>query len=343
MPVGELLSTEEISEGLRRAWFPVARSSDIAAPQATELLGRRLVAFRDASGTARVTDRRCPHRGGDLAAGEIRGTRVSCPYHGWEFDGQNGACTAIPALGPDARIPRNARIDAYPVVERYGLIWTVLGDPLTDVPDLPELEPLGMTYLVGEPIPTAAGILASAENFRDVAHFPFVHASTMGGVPKEVERLRVRAEGFETWLTREYSVGGGDAGTYVFDEGVAVHYHAVMPALVSGRFDYGEQGQRIILECFQPLGPTGTIIYPVSGTAEHYTVSTPEQALADEEFVINEDKPILDGLWPLEVPLDGSYNEVSIAADRYTLTTRNAFSSFVRTALTTGVRERSTV
>jgi hypothetical protein len=217
----------------------------------------------------------------------------------------------------------------------------VLGHPLTAVPDLPELEPLAMTYLVGQPIPTDAGILACAENFRDVAHFPFVHASTMGGVSKEVERLDVTADGFETWLTREYSVGGGEAGTYVFDEGVAVHYHAVMPALVSGRFDYGEKGQRIILECFQPLGPTGTIIYPVSGTAQHYTVSTPEQALADEEFVINEDKPVLDGLWPLEVPLDGAFSEVSISADRYTLTTRKAFTSFVRAARTADDRKVS--
>jgi phenylpropionate dioxygenase-like ring-hydroxylating dioxygenase large terminal subunit len=329
MTVSNLISAEAVAKALRHAWFPVARSKDIGTPRSTQLLEHRLVVFRDTDGVARVTDRRCPHRGGDLASGDIRGSRISCPYHGWQFDGGTGACTAIPALGPDAKIPANATITAYPTVERFGLVWTVIGDPLTAVPDLPELEPLGMTYLVGEPIPTDAGILASAENFRDVAHFPFVHASTMGGVRQEVERLDVRAEGFETWLTRQYSVGGGEAGTYVFDQGVVVHYHAVMPALVSGRFDYGERGQRIILECFQPLGPTGTIIYPVSGTAHNYTVSTPEQALADEEFVINEDKPVLDGLWPLEVPLDGSFSEVSIASDRYTLTTRKAFSSFV--------------
>lgn len=329
MTVSNGLSAEAVAKGLRRAWFPVARSTDVSTPRSTQLLEHRLVVFRDAHGIARVVDRRCPHRGGDLASGDVRGSRISCPYHGWQFDARTGACTAIPAMGPNVKIPHNARINAYPTVERFGLVWTVLGDPLLAVPDLPEIEPLEMTYLVGKPIPTDAGILAAAENFRDVAHFPFVHASTMGGVRKEIERLDVKAEGFETFLTRKYSVGGGGAGTYVFDNGVVVHYHAVMPALVSGRFDYGKQGQRIILECFQPLGPTGTIIYPVSGTAHNYTVSTPEQALADEEFVINEDKPVLDGLWPLEVPLDGSFSEVSIAADRYTLTTRKAFSSFV--------------
>jgi hypothetical protein len=190
-----------------------------------------------------------------------------------------------------------------------------------------------MTFLAGCPIPTEAGILASAENFCDMAHFRYVHGSTMGDVSPEIEPLQFRSDGYETWLSRSYAVGGGAAGTYVFSNGITVYYHSLMPAIVSGRFDYGPGGQRVILECFQPLGATGCIIYPVSGTAANYTISTPEIALAEEEFVINEDKSILDGLWPREVPLDRGVPELSVAADKFTLGTREAFRSFVAVTL----------
>jgi phenylpropionate dioxygenase-like ring-hydroxylating dioxygenase large terminal subunit len=338
-----ILTADSVAIGLRRAWFPVARSQDLDRPQASTLLDKRLVVFRGSDGKAAVTDRRCPHRGGDLADGAVKENGIQCPYHGWRFDGATGACVEIPSAGTRNRLPPGARIriEAYPVVEKYGLVWTCLGNPLNPVPNLPELDALDMKYLVGRPIPTTAGILAAAENFCDVAHFPYVHGTTMGGVSPEIETLEFRTEGHESWLSRDYVVGGAAAGTYAFDKGITVHYHACMPALVSGRFDYGPQGQRIILECFQPLGLTGCIIYPVSGTAANYTVSSPEAALADEEFVINEDKPLLDGLWPCEVSLDNSATEFSVAADRFTLATRASYRSFIERSLrSSSVSER---
>lgn len=45
---------------------------------------------------ARVGDKyhavnsRCPHMGGDLAAGQLKGTVVTCPLHGSQFDVTNG-------------------------------------------------------------------------------------------------------------------------------------------------------------------------------------------------------------------------------------------------------------
>ncbi len=45
---------------------------------------------------ARVGDKyyavgnRCPHRGGELAAGQLKGTVVTCPLHGSQFDITDG-------------------------------------------------------------------------------------------------------------------------------------------------------------------------------------------------------------------------------------------------------------
>ena len=35
----------------------------------------------------------CPHAGGNLAAGDVRANVVTCPWHQWSFNLDNGACT----------------------------------------------------------------------------------------------------------------------------------------------------------------------------------------------------------------------------------------------------------
>lgn len=32
----------------------------------------------------------CPHAGGPLASGVVRGNVVTCPWHGWQFDVASG-------------------------------------------------------------------------------------------------------------------------------------------------------------------------------------------------------------------------------------------------------------
>lgn len=42
----------------------------------------------------------CPHEGGPLGEGRIKGTSVVCPWHEWEFDLKSGCCVNVP--GADA-------------------------------------------------------------------------------------------------------------------------------------------------------------------------------------------------------------------------------------------------
>ena len=115
-------------------WYPIAKSEDITAdePFRAQIMGLKFVAYRDQEGKAHVLSDTCVHRGGSLSKGWVKDNNVVCPYHGWQFDGE-GACLKIPSLGPDAKLPPRARIDAYPVQEKFGIIFAFLGD-------LPEAE-----------------------------------------------------------------------------------------------------------------------------------------------------------------------------------------------------------
>ncbi len=123
-------------------WYVAAQSSDVVDfPYRTRMLSCDFVLFRNNDKNIVCLSDVCCHRGGSLGRGACLNGRVQCPYHGWEF-GSDGRVELIPSLGPDAKIPRRARVDSYPVEERYGLVWVFLGDmPEAERPALPELLP----------------------------------------------------------------------------------------------------------------------------------------------------------------------------------------------------------
>ena len=61
-----------------------------------------------------VVDAYCPHLGAHLGVGgQVEGDCMRCPFHGWEFDGDSGACVEIP-YGERERIPAKAHARAVP-------------------------------------------------------------------------------------------------------------------------------------------------------------------------------------------------------------------------------------
>ena len=117
-------------------WYAAERSENLTdKPLTVRMLGQNFVLYRDSTGTAHCSVSACVHRGGALADGQVLGDEIECPYHGWRY-GLDGRCTRIPSLGRDATIPLRARIDVYPVQEKYGLIFAFLGDlPEAERPD----------------------------------------------------------------------------------------------------------------------------------------------------------------------------------------------------------------
>ena len=98
-------------------WYPVILGEELKdEPVKVRMLGQNFVVFRDSEGNPNTLHDICIHRGASLSEGLIKKDCIQCPYHGWQFDGK-GECKKIPSLGKDAKIPKRAKIDAYPTEE----------------------------------------------------------------------------------------------------------------------------------------------------------------------------------------------------------------------------------
>ena len=333
-------SNQEIEWALRRAWFPIARVEDLGQPRRVELLGEVLVVFLTEDGRPSICANRCPHRGAALSDGTVDGECIVCPYHGWAWRG-DGSCLQVPSLDANAPIPPRAVVASHHAALRWGLVWCALDEPVVALPAPPALDGVEWEHGAGGPIAVAAGLRAATENFRDVAHFPFVHRKTMGELPRVVEPLEVKRDGIEVHLSRTYEAAGGEEK--IWHAGMRFDYHAIAPGFVCLTMKGGDGGTRVLLNApsprTSPVSPASdgrhrTTIFWVEGFIKGFTAMTLDELLASEAKVYEEDNPILDRIEPSEAPLDRAA-QVHTLADKYTLAYRQAFVEFVRRANST--------
>ena len=65
----------------------VAAVSEVPSGQAKAVdVGSRQIALFNVGGAFHAIDNVCKHKGGPLAEGELDGTTVTCPWHGWAYD-----------------------------------------------------------------------------------------------------------------------------------------------------------------------------------------------------------------------------------------------------------------
>lgn len=107
-------------------WVPVALSDDLPASRVMRaVIGQDepldLAVWRSQSGKVHAWNNRCPHRGMRLSFGFVRGERLSCIYHGWQY-GEGGACQHVPAH-PEMVPPVSICATTFGCTEADGLIW----------------------------------------------------------------------------------------------------------------------------------------------------------------------------------------------------------------------------
>lgn len=191
---------------LKNFWWPLDFSPEVTLkPKRVSALGQEFVLYRTSDGVAHVLSDLCVHRGGALSDGWVdKKDCLVCPYHGWEFKA-DGACVKIPANLPDNPVPKKARVDAYPTVEKYGWVWAFLGDlsesERPPFPELPYFDQAADYKMIYGEYQWDAYYERTLENSIDIAHAPWVHGGSFGNRDEpEVEEYTVDELG--AWARR---------------------------------------------------------------------------------------------------------------------------------------------
>ncbi len=166
---------------LPNGWFAVAWTKELGEGDVKPVhyFGEELVLFRTRTGQARLVDAYCPHLGAHLGhGGRVIAETVRCPFHGWQFDGQTGACTTIPYC---ERIPAKARLRAWDVLERNGMIFAWYHaeqkPPEWEFPVLTEIGNSEWSEPRTFELVLPAHVQDTHENNNDPVHFQYVHRS----------------------------------------------------------------------------------------------------------------------------------------------------------------------
>jgi phenylpropionate dioxygenase-like ring-hydroxylating dioxygenase large terminal subunit len=288
-------------EPLRHFWHPVAVASEVAdRPVATTLLDQRIVLFRTAAGVSACRDL-CVHRGTPLSLGWVEGDGIVCAYHGWKY-AADGRCVQIPALPGDRPIPTKARVEAFRVAERYGLIWVCLDEPRAPIPAFPEYDdPTYERYFAGAYVWDASAA-RMIENFMDLAHLPWIHPEVLGSTtdhqvpPHRVEAL---ADG----LCFEYAIQGPPQGAKYQGGGTIEHCQRLsLPFTIHHTRTAPDRRMANFFTC-QPISASRTRRYMwVTRTGQFEAPIEEAQPITD--LIREQDEVIVVAQRPEELPVD---------------------------------------
>jgi phenylpropionate dioxygenase-like ring-hydroxylating dioxygenase large terminal subunit len=166
---------------LRNCWYVAGWSHHFAEdrPVARTMLGEPIVLYRTDEGRVVALEDRCCHRLAPLSKGRIEGDDLRCMYHGLKF-APSGQCVEIPG---QSVVPPQARVRAYPAVERDSWVWLWMGDPaLADAALVPRAlnhgDP-GWRMQTGE-LAYEANYQLINDNLLDLSHLSYVHENTLG-------------------------------------------------------------------------------------------------------------------------------------------------------------------
>jgi phenylpropionate dioxygenase-like ring-hydroxylating dioxygenase large terminal subunit len=169
---------------VRNAWYIAAWAGELGAePLARRICGDPLVLFRDRDNRAAALADRCCHRAAPLHMGSVVEAGLQCGYHGLVFNG-SGRCVAIPG---QSRIPEDARVRSYPIVEKDQLVWVWMGeaakaDPASIV-DFPYHNDKATWPNKHDVYPIKGNYMLMVDNLMDLTHLGYLHAKTVGGNP----------------------------------------------------------------------------------------------------------------------------------------------------------------
>lgn len=324
------MSTSTIST-LLPYWHPVSWSHELGdTPKSTTLLERRIVLWRDQSGTAHCFLDQCPHRGTALSLGTIEDNCLVCPYHGWTYDTE-GACTRVPQFAPGTPVPSRARAQSFSCEERLGMVWVCLSEPVAPIPDFPEWGDPTYRHVPCETYTWKTSAPRMVENFTDFGHLGYLHDGLLGTKDDLVVPAHtVEQRGLELHYVLTMQVPNTNDEFAVTDvsgdRGLQTNtYVLTLPHTIWMQCRYEDTGSnRTLFFAVQPHSDTEC-------TGYCYQSRDFEHDLPDEPFAVfqevlaEQDRGVVESQQPLELPL-ALTAELQLPFDRVAIAYRRALA-----------------
>lgn len=309
------LTEDDVFPALRRTWQPVANAAELTpgGVLGATLLETELVLARFADGRLLAADVACPHKGARLSGGCLRDGQLMCPYHGWRFD-VDGACQSIPSLvEPNPEKLALSHLRTYAVQERYGFVWVKLdaspaaGAPAHELPAVPEFEDPRWTYVIGPPTPFAAGWRREVENYVDMTHFAFAHATTLGkAADAKLPPMDIRPTDdggfqmdapFPALATAHEQPGKLQSAHHRTQRGYLPNFTTIRQSFTDG-------DERVLLHVPSPRTRTSCTVFWSLAISPGFR-GPPASAQLDFAIrVLDEDRQMCEGQLPAEVPIN---------------------------------------
>ncbi|XP_030363271.1 cholesterol 7-desaturase-like [Strigops habroptila] len=255
-------------------WYRLLDSAQLphGAARSLSLLGEQLAVFRTPDGQAFVVDAYCPHLGANLAAGgRVVGNCIECPFHGWQFRGEDGKCTSIPYA---EKVPDFARVRTWPCCEVNGmlLVWYHCEGlaPMWAVPEQREITTKEWVFRGQTEHLVDAHIQEIPENAADSAHLAFLHGpAILGGSDLRYTRSKLWDFMKHNWKAEWWPEPEPNKhcsrmllqhtatffGKHFSLMDLTVSARQVGPGLVFLLFEHAFLGRGIILQTVTPLEP----------------------------------------------------------------------------------------
>ncbi|XP_026153866.1 cholesterol 7-desaturase [Mastacembelus armatus] len=189
--------TGELPPVYPNGWYRVLDSRMLERGEVKNVsaLGEQWAVFRGEDGKAYVLDAYCPHLGANLAVGgRVVGSCVECPFHGWQFRGNDGKCVKIPYA---IKVPEFAKVRCWPSCEvnKQILVWYHCDGeaPQWTVPEQEEITKGEWIYRGRTEHFISAHIEEIPENAADIAHLDHLHT------PGIVSGADLRYTNSKTW------------------------------------------------------------------------------------------------------------------------------------------------
>jgi phenylpropionate dioxygenase-like ring-hydroxylating dioxygenase large terminal subunit len=239
-------------------WYPIGFSNDFNKnPKKITIRDVNYVVWKDKHNDYYSIRDSCSHQGSSFMLGNTCKNTISCPYHGYIFDGCNGELVQIPKL-PHVE-SKTHNIDCFKVVEKGDIVY------LNTIPVINEemKKQIDESYIFTEPefYDKSQRVVYLAEDFEhnakfvsvnslDICHIGFVHTFGNKNSPNPLcnsKILKMDDNDYHYKIIYEYMAGENSLVNkiYKFDN-ITVENEYALPHSTVARVKFGDMSSTII-------------------------------------------------------------------------------------------------